>query len=314
MKLRTLLPAFLLIILAFPLAAQQKTTVDYVVRDSGPLKMDVYVPAVQNEHHACLIFLFGGGFMSGSRNDTIQVNPVVRWAMDNGYVLFVPDYRLGLKGAGNSSIISGIKKFDNAINWAAEDLLSCVDYILKNMLKTPQFTIDPQYIITMGSSAGAITALQADYKLGNRTGGAKALPEEFRFAAVLSFSGAIFSHNGSIKYKVHAPAPTLFYHGTDDRLVTYKKIQFANIGLFGSNNLAKRFKKFDYPYSIHRYKGAAHEIAGGYIAEFRSIGIFLDDYVYKHRKLQQDFLIYDPNIPQMPWSRYRVRDLKKTGN
>ena len=108
MKLRTLLPAFLLIILAFPLAAQQKTTVDYVVRDSGPLKMDVYVPAVQNEHHACLIFLFGGGFMSGSRNDTIQVNPVVRWAMDNGYVLFVPDYRLGLKGASNSSIISGV--------------------------------------------------------------------------------------------------------------------------------------------------------------------------------------------------------------
>ncbi|MBP5205291.1 MAG: alpha/beta hydrolase [Bacteroidales bacterium] len=311
MKSRILLPLTLLMLTVFSLTAQQKFTYDYVVRDSGALKMDVYVPAQQNEHHACLIFVFGGGFLSGSRNDTIQVNPVVRWAMDNGYVLFVPDYRLGLKGMNNYSVISGVKKFDNAIDWAAEDLLSSVDYILKNMLKTPQFTIDPQYIITMGSSAGAITVLQADYKLGNQTGGAKALPEEFRFAAVLSFSGAIFSHNGSIKYKVHAPAPTLLYHGTDDRLVIYNKIQLANLGLFGSNHIAKRFKKYDYPYSIRRYKGAAHEIAGGYIVEFRNIEIFLDEYVYKHRKLQQDITIKDPDIPTMPWSRYRIRDLKQ---
>lgn len=311
MKSRVLFSITLLMLAVFSLAAQQKFTYDYVVRDSVALKMDVYVPAVQNEHHSCLIFVFGGGFLSGSRNDTIQVNPVVRWAMDNGYVLFVPDYRLGLKGLNNYSIISGVKKFDNAIDWASEDLLSCVDYILKNMLQTPQFTIDPQYIITMGSSAGAITVLQADYKLGNQTGGAKALPDTFRFAAVLSFSGAIFSHNGSIKYKVHAPAPTLFYHGTDDRLVIYNKIQLANLGLFGSNHIAKRFKKYGYPYSIHRYKDAAHEIAGGYIFEFRNIGIFLDEYVYHHRKLQQDITIKDPDIPYVPWSRYRIRDLKR---
>ena len=97
--------------------------------------MDIYVPAGQNEYHAGLIFVFGGGFVSGSRNDTTQVNPVIRWAMDNGYVLFVPDYRLGLKGVDNCSIISGIRKFDDAIDMAAEDLLACVDYLLKNKLQ-----------------------------------------------------------------------------------------------------------------------------------------------------------------------------------
>jgi len=313
-KLKTLLAVLLLSLTSFSLSAQQKYTYDYVVRDSETLKMDVYVPAVQNEHHACLIFLYGGGFVSGSRNDTTQVNPVMRWAMENGYVFIAPDYRLGLKGVKNFSIISGIKKFDIAIDMAAEDLLSCVDYVLKNMLKTPKYSIDPQYIITMGSSAGAITALQADYKLGNRVGGAKLLPEDFRFAAVLSFSGAIYSHKGNVKYRVHAPAPTLLYHGMEDNLVTYKQIRFANMGFFGSNSLAKRFKKYDYPFMIKRYENAAHEICVRYLFEFQNIGIFLQDYVYKNRKLQQDITVKDPNIAAFQWGNFKVRDLKKTGN
>ncbi|MBQ4442567.1 MAG: alpha/beta hydrolase [Bacteroidales bacterium] len=293
------------------LAAQQKLTYDFVVRDGAPLKMDVYVPPVQDEHHPCLIFAFGGGFVSGSRNDTTQVNPMVRWAAQNGFVLVAFDYRLGLKGEHNYSIASGIKKFQNAIDMAAEDLLACTDYILKNLLKTPQFTIDPKYIVTLGSSAGAITALQADYMLGNRFGGAKALPEDFRYAGVMSFAGAIFSDKGSVKYRVQPPAPTLLCHGTDDQLVFYKQIQIFNIGFFGSNTLARRFEKFDYPYMIRRYKGVAHEVAAAYIRDTRAINEFIDDYVFKGRKLQQDITIQDPDVPYLSWARFKVRDLKR---
>ncbi|MBO4503769.1 MAG: carboxylesterase family protein [Bacteroidales bacterium] len=303
----------LAVVAALGASAQQKLTYEYVVRDGKPLKMDVYVPTVQDEHRPCMIFAFGGGFVSGSRNDTAQVNPVVRWAEKHGFVLVALDYRLGLKGAGNFTIASGIQKFRNAIDMAAEDLLACTDYILKNLLKTPQFTINPQYIVTLGSSAGAITALQADYMLGNRFGSAQALPDDFRYAGVMSFAGAIFSDKGNIKYRVQPPAPTLFCHGTDDHLVTYKQIQVFNLGLFGSNTLARRFEKFDYPYMIRRYKGVAHEAAAAYVRDTHAIDEFIDDYVFKGRKLQQDITIQDPDIPYFAWARYRVRDLKKMG-
>lgn len=301
----------MVVVAALGAFAQQKLTYEYVVRNGEPLKMDVYVPTVQDAHKPCLIFAFGGGFVSGSRNDTSQVNPMVRWAEKHGFVLVALDYRLGLKGVENFTIASGIQKFRNAIDMAAEDMLSCTDYILKNLLNTPQFTINPQHIVIMGSSAGAITALQADYMLGNRFGVAQVLPSDFRYAGVMSFAGAIFSDKGSVKYRVQPPAPTLFCHGTEDKLVFYKKIQIFNIGLFGSNTLARRFEKFDYPYIIRRYEGVAHEAAAAYVRDTLAINEFIDDYVFKGRKLQQDITIQDPDIPYFSWARYKVRDLKR---
>lgn len=308
--MQKIISTLLLSLMVVAALAQQKTTYEFAVKDTNHLKMDVYAPAQQNEHHACMIFVFGGGFLSGSRNDTAQVNPIMRWALDHGYVFVAIDYRLGLREASNFSPITGLKYFRKAINMASEDLLSSVDYILKNLLKTPQYTIDPQYIITIGSSAGAITVLQSDYMLCNRMEAAQMLPEDFHFAAVLSYSGAIFSNKGKVKYQ-HAPAPTLLCHGTDDRLVPYKQIQFCNLGLFGSDALAKRFEKFDYPYHICRYEGIGHEIAGRYRFDTRAIEIFLDDYVYHKRALQQDELIYDPDIKTFSYGRMKIRELKK---
>lgn len=311
--MKNIFVTLLLCVLASATWAQQKTTYEFAVKDTNHLKMDVYAPVQQNEHHACMIFVFGGGFISGSRNDTAQVNPIMRWALDNGYVFIAIDYRLGLRGVNNLNPVTGLKYFRNAINMASDDLLSSVDYILKNLLHTPQYTIDPQYIITIGSSAGAITVLQSDYILCNRMPAAQMLPEDFHFAAVLSYSGAIFSNKGQVKYQ-HAPAPTLLCHGTSDRLVPYKKIQFANIGLFGSDALAKRFEKFDYPYHICRYEGIGHEIAGRYRFDTRTIEIFLDDYVYHKRALQQDELIYDPGIKKYPFGRMKIKELKQIDN
>lgn len=307
---RVLLCAILLLF-AFVSFGQRKYTYEYAVRDTGNLKMDLYVPEAQNEHHACLVFAYGGGFLSGSRNDTTQVAPIMRWAMDHGYVFIAFDYRLGLKGEKNLSVASGVKKFQQAIDIAAEDLLSCIDYTLRNLAQGTDYTIDPNYIITLGSSAGAITVLQADYMLCNGAEAAKMLPADFHFAGVMSFSGAIFSHKGKVKYTCHAPAPTLFCHGTIDRLVAYNQIKFFNIGLFGSNALVKRFEKFNYPYQIRRYEGIGHQIAGWYRKDFRLVEDFINDYVYDHRALQLDELLYDPDIKQIHWDHIRIRDMKK---
>lgn len=309
--MRKIITSFLLCLGFFIAYAQQKSTYEFAVRDTNHMKMDVYAPSQQNEHHACIIFVYGGGFITGSRNDTAQVNPIMRWALENGYVFVAIDYRLGLRNVSNLSPVSGLKHFRHAIDIATEDLLSSVDYILKNLLKTDQYTIDPQYIITIGSSAGAITVLQSDYYLCNRMPAAQILPENFHFAGVLSYSGSIFSNKGKVKYKNHAPAPTLLCHGTADKLVPYNQIKFLNLGLFGSSALAKRFEKFDYPYHICRYDGLGHEIAGRYRFDTRTIEIFLDDYVFHKRALQQDEFIFDPDIKHSAFGKLKIRDLKQ---
>lgn len=306
---RTILSTIILF-LCIVVSAQQKLTYEYAVKDTNHLKLDVYVPAQQNAEHSCMIFIFGGGFISGARDDK-QIPELQKYYTDKGWVVVSIDYRLGLKGYSNYSLLTGLKKFTNAIEMAGEDLISATDYILKNLLNTPQFTIDPAHIVTIGSSAGAITALEADYFLGNRIHGAEMLPDSFRYAGVIPFSGAIYSAKGKIKYRVQPPAPTLFCHGIEDNLVTYKQIQFFNMGFFGSNSIVKRFKKKGYPYHIRRYEDMGHEVATYYKTEFQLIDQFLDEMVFGKKYLQVDEWYNDPKLQKYSWGTIKPKDMKK---
>lgn len=285
-------------------------TYEYAVKDTNHLLMDVYYPQKQNDEHACIIFAFGGGFVNGSRDDG-QVKSVKDYYTQKGYVVIAIDYRLGLRDTKKFSIASGVKKFQNAIDMAASDLLSSVDFILNNLLVTDEFIINPDNIILMGSSAGAITILQSDYAICNRLPYASMIPLDFHFAGVMPFSGGIFSNKGKVKYKYCSPAPTLFYHGTVDKLVPYNKIQFMNLGFFGSKSLVKRFEKFDFPYHIRRYENAGHEVAAAYPYEFAVMDEFISDFVFGKRQYQIDELFNNPYLPATSFSHLRVRDLKK---
>ena len=141
---------------------------------------------------------------------------------------------------------------------AVEDLFTATNFIIDN---AEQLGIDPNNIVISGSSAGAITVMQAEYELSNRRKWAQVLPEDFNYAGVMSFSGAILSREGKVNYK-NAPCPTLMLHGTADELVPYKQIKFFNIGFFGGGKLIERFKKFGYNYNMYHFIGYGHEIAG----------------------------------------------------
>ena len=65
----------------------------------------------------------------------------------------------------------------------------------------------------------------------------------------MSFSGAILSRKGKVKY-AEAPCATLMLHGTADALVPYKQIVFFNLGFFGGGKLVERFQKFGYNYKF----------------------------------------------------------------
>ena len=303
------LTLLLLIFCISNLFAQKKETYLYAVKDTSKLYMDVYLPQVQNEQHACLFFVFGGGFIGGKRDDE-QVKQIKKYYTDQGFVVIAPDYRLGMRGQSNYSALIAVKKFEAAINMASEDLISALDYTLKNLLETKNYKINPENILVMGSSAGAITALQTDYAICNGYLNSNILPENFHLAGVISYAGAIFSTHGKPKYKNHAPAPTLFCHGTADHLVNYKKTQFANIGLFGSDAIAKQFKKNDYSYHIRRYPGLGHQVAILYNSEFVVIDQFIEEQVFSKNLIQIDETYFNASI-EPKWMNLRVRDLKK---
>ena len=301
---------FLLLIFSITnIFAQKKETYLYAVKDTSKLYLDVYLPQVQNEQHACLFFVFGGGFIGGKRDDS-QVQQIKKYYTDKGYVVIAIDYRLGMRGQSNYSALIALKKFEAAINMASEDLISALDYTLKNLLDTKEYKINPKNILVMGSSAGAITALQTDYAICNGYLNSNILPADFHLAGVIAYAGAIFSTHGKPKYKNHTPAPTLFCHGMEDQLVNYKKTQFANIGFFGSDAIAKQFKKNNYSYHIRRYPGLGHQVAILYNNEFSIIDRFIDEQVFSDTLIQIDETYFNASI-EPKWMNLRVRDLKK---
>lgn len=264
--------------------AQHSKTYDFAEKDGQTLRLDVYFPDDGMAQHPCILFYFGGGFITGARNDSTVVKFCETMAYEHGFIAIAADYRLGLKGAKHIGIFNK-KPVKDAIYMATEDAISAIDFIIKH---SKELKINTGKIIISGSSAGAITALQTDYFICNGKGNSAILPDDFHLAGVIPFSGAVYSVNGKAKYKMHSPAPTMFFHGMKDKLVPYKQIKFFNVGFIGSDKLVKRFEKYDYPYFIRRYENYAHAVAGFYNKNIEEILWFYDNYVEQGKDLQID--------------------------
>ncbi len=263
----------------------------FAERDTSVLSMDIYLPDDLKEKNTTIIFIFGGGFFAGSKKDPRNVTYCDTLAAQ-GFIVAAIDYRLGLKGK-KMNAFNFLKSVHHAIDVAVEDLYSATNFLVAH---ASEFKIDTSMIIVNGSSAGAITALQADYELANRSDISTALPANFRYAGIISFSGAMLSYEGKPDYK-NPPAPTLFFHGTKDRLVEYNKIQVFWMGLFGSNALAKRFDKFNYPYYIYRYRDLGHEVAALPMERnIPDILFFINEFVSKKHPLKIDLNIKDGDL------------------
>lgn len=304
MKKIVLILAFLLPF--FAAKAQDSITVCFAQRDTTNLFLDIYTP--DQTPKACLVYTFGGGFMAGERNNP-AVLPYFRELQKRGFMVVAFDYRLGLKGKKIHSM--SIEPTENAIHLAVEDLYGAVRYLVDNQAK---FGVDTSKIVLIGSSAGAITSLQADYMLCRRMPIADVLPESFRFAGVVAFSGAIFSREGKLNY-LRQPAPTLFLHGTADKLVPYKQIEFFNIGFYGTNSIIKRFQKFSYPFQALRFAGHGHEIAALMTFDLEmSVAAtvdFVDQYVLNRKSYQIDATIDGTDLPVPDWGSAKPSDLHK---
>ncbi|NLX65565.1 MAG: alpha/beta hydrolase, partial [Bacteroidales bacterium] len=195
--MKILLP-ILPLFLTFTLFSQtvQKETRLYAEKAGNELKMDIYRSDVATlQPQPCLIFVFGGGFKEGSR-DAKLYHPYFNFFAEKGFTVVSIDYRLGMKDQKAPGIFNN-KPIRNAIAVAVEDLYSATNYLLEN---AEALSIDPSRIIISGSSAGAITVLQADYESRDNHPSANLLPDNFHYAGVISFAGAIFSTEGTPSY------------------------------------------------------------------------------------------------------------------
>ena len=268
----------------------------YERRDTCDLFMDVYNPAkgsettVMGKEKPAIIFMFGGGFIRGTRDDR-SYNSWFKMLTDNGYRVISIDYRLGLKGSTKVGIAQ-VNILDDAIHMAVEDLFSATNFILEN---ADQLGIKADNLVISGSSAGAITAMQAEYEIANGTSWASVLPEGFNYAGVMSFSGAILSRKGPVKYET-APCPTMMLHGTADKLVPYKQIAFFNLGFYGGGKLVKRFQKYGYDYNMFHFIDYGHEIAGSMYSTIDLQMDFLEKNVVQGKKRIIEAWISDPDV------------------
>ena len=275
-------------------------------RDTCDLYLDIYNPAPESEttfegkEKPTVIFVFGGGFVNGRRNSP-SIFPWFRKMTANGYRIISIDYRLGLKNHKGTVGIGSVKAVDKAIHMAVEDLFSATEYIIGH---SEGLGVDPDNIVICGSSAGAITVLQADYELANRTKYAEVLPDGFRYAGVISFSGAILSHNGKLRY-AHSPAPTMMLHGTADKVVNYGQIRIFRLGFFGTDKITERFAKFGYAFHTLRFVNHGHDIASMEYETFPYQKDFLENNVIMKNRKVVDYKIDDPSIPQKSTSKNR---------
>lgn len=269
-----------------------RETYAYVERDTT-LRLDVYRPERSNGY--TVVHVFGGGFMMGYRQNPWDSAWCAQLA-ERGYTAVAIDYRLMLKDLQPKD--AKIKTLIRAIYAATEDCSAAVAWLVGH---SEELGIDASRIILEGSSAGAITSLMTDYGRCNHLDYASALPEGWRPAGVVSFSGAILSEQGRVQWRYDKPAPTMLVHGTKDGIVTYKHLEAGKLGWYGSSSLVKRFARYSYPYCIYRMVDQAHEacITGPMLmAEFDS---FVRLYVEQGRKRSMDVTFQDSAIAPQPF-------------
>ena len=287
-------------------SAENKQTHLYAVKGTDSLYLDHYISPVAGER-PCMVFVFGGGFVRGNRDSETYL-PYFKFLNDNGFDVFSIDYRLGLKPLttmqSTPSIRETIVMLNNAVNMAVEDLFSATLFIIEN---AERWQIDTKNIVTSGSSAGAITVLQAENAICNRTPSAAVLPQGFDYAGVISYAGAIFTVNGKPEWK-NKPAPIMFFHGSADAQVPYDKATMLGIGFYGSKHLAKEFNDNKWPYWFYDIEYHTHAIAVLPMLENQhEIATFLNDFVIKKRPLCITTSVSDGEQPKRN-TKFKVMD------
>ena len=135
----------------------KKTTYNYASKDGVELKLDKYSPSMISSKTPCVIFLFGGGFIGGERDNPAFLN-YFNALVKKGIQVVSIDYRKGLENI--ESMTSEEKKSEkmaqliiHSLNIATEDLIDATAFILA---KSEEWNIDTNKIIVSGDRKSVV--------------------------------------------------------------------------------------------------------------------------------------------------------------
>ncbi|MEM6632210.1 MAG: alpha/beta hydrolase [Bacteroidota bacterium] len=239
-------------------------TYTYAIEGEDTLKMDVFLPkGTTDPARPVVLFVHGGGFAGGTRGGETH-HGFCRELASHGYVAITMSYRLTMKGKSfhcDQPAENKVKTFQAAVNDVRGATAALID-MAKNI------RIDPSQIVLAGSSAGAEAVLHAAYWAPNLFNEeSQLLPNEFSYAGVISFAGALVD----VEMITDSNAlPTQLFHGTCDNLVPYASAahHYCEPGdpgylmLDGAYSIAQYLHELGKPYYLHTTCGGGHEVAG----------------------------------------------------
>lgn len=235
-------------------SATALSTHNYFKTDTNKdLKLDFYKSKNNTENSPLLIYVHGGGFSGGARNEKFIQDYCIK-IVKQGFAVASISYRLSMKKYGFGCNTKAALKIE-AFNKAAEDISYATKHILENNKK---FKIDTTNIILVGSSAGAEAVLHLAYVFENNI-----LPSDFKFGGVISMAGAITTLE---KITEDRAIPTQLFHGVKDKLVPYnkaphhycKKGKKGYLPLFGSKAIADKLKTLNKNYYLYTVENGNH--------------------------------------------------------
>lgn len=252
----------------------KKRTYTYDKIDGERLKLDFYKPKNIKSNYPLIIYVHGGGF-SGGKRDEDYIKDYARFLTKRGYAVASISYRLIMKEKGFGCNTKSIDKI-NAFHIASEDISLAIKYILK---KKRKFKIKRDKIILTGSSAGAEAILHLAYVYKNSI-----LPKDFQFAGIISMAGALISMDN---INTKTAIPTQLFHGTSDKLVPYdaaphhycNKDNLGYLPLYGSKAIASKLKTLQQSYYLYTIENGDHS--------------WNSRPMYESRKEILDFLYFD---------------------
>ena len=279
----------------------EKQTFVYAVKQTDTLRLDRYVALTPDSRtKPCLMFVFGGGFVGGRRDNASFLSYFEYYAR-KGYVVVSIDYRLGMKKAMQAGTLSE-ETFPEAwittLAMATGDLYDATAYVCDH---ASAWGVDKTRIVASGSSAGAITVLMGEYGICNgHPLAAGKFTQDFSYAGVIAFAGAVCDTQDSLRWK-RDPAPMLLFHGDADRNVPYGTIGVDGVWLFGSKSIADDLARRRVPHAFYSVAETNHSMAWRPMTENRGeIDSFLEKLVFKGQRLVIGARITPLDAPAVP--------------
>jgi acetyl esterase/lipase len=175
-----------------------------VPNDTITLALDIYNrKAISNGKHPAIIFVHGGGFWEGDKQNDVYIKMARAFAV-HGYIAISVNYRLKEKEAPYSKIV---------LDTCLSDVLAAVRWIHQN---SERLGIDTSKILICGDSAGGAIVVNLSYDAVS----------DCYFAGCIDLWGGLPGSRGwdapiySAPFTKHTP-PTCIIHGTSDQVIPY---------------------------------------------------------------------------------------------